>query len=109
MEAMGGGDPLTTDQLQAIEATEHISSTTMTLTDQLSSDDASIESSQEFGGFVRGGFEQIQSNATQVTASLTPEILLSSTGLTLLIALIGTALPAWFTARVRPAEVLRTE
>lgn len=61
------------------------------------------------GGFIGGGFNQIRSNATQVTASLTPEVFGIAIGVTLFIALIGTALPAWFTARVRPAEVLRTE
>lgn len=61
------------------------------------------------GGFVRGGFQQIQTNATQVTASLTPEIIGIALGVTVLISLIGTAVPAWLTARVRPAEVLRTE
>lgn len=60
------------------------------------------------GGF-GGGFEQLQANATQVTASLTPEIIGTALGVTLIISIIGTALPAWFTARVRPAEVLRTE
>lgn len=59
--------------------------------------------------FVRGGFDQIQQNTTQVTASLTPEIIGIALSVTFIIALIGTAVPAWFTARVRPAEVLRTE
>lgn len=61
------------------------------------------------GGFVRSGLNQLSRNATQVTAALTPTIILLSLGVTVLIALIGTAIPAWFTARVRPAEVLRTE
>ena len=60
------------------------------------------------GGF-SGGLAQIQNNATQVTASLTPDIIAIALGVTVFISLIGTALPAWFTARVRPAEVLRTE
>lgn len=65
--------------------------------------------SQMGGPGGRGGFEQLQSNATQVTASLTPDIVAIALGVTVFISLIGTALPAWFTARVRPAEVLRTE
>ena len=60
------------------------------------------------GGF-GGGVEQINTNLTQVTTSLTPEVFASALGLTFLIAIIGSAIPAWFTARVRPAEVLRTE
>ena len=60
------------------------------------------------GGF-GGGIDQINTNLTQVTTSLTPEVFASALGLTFLIAIIGSAIPAWFTARVRPAEVLRTE
>lgn len=61
------------------------------------------------GGFIQGGFNRLRTNATQVTASLTPQIIGIALGVTILIALVGTAIPAWFTARVRPAEVLRTE
>ena len=60
------------------------------------------------GGF-SGGIEQINTNLTQVTASLTPQVFATALGLTFLIAIIGSAVPAWLTARVRPAEVLRTE
>jgi putative ABC transport system permease protein len=56
-----------------------------------------------------GGATQLKTNLTQVTASLTPQIFLSAIGITLLIALLGSAIPAWLTSRVRPAEVLRTE
>lgn len=61
------------------------------------------------GRSMSGGLEQIRNNATQVTASLTPDIIAIALGVTVFISLIGTAIPAWFTARVRPAEVLRTE
>ncbi|HWT39704.1 MAG TPA: FtsX-like permease family protein [Dongiaceae bacterium] len=61
------------------------------------------------GGFFRGGLSGLRNNATQVTASLTPQIIFIALGVTVLISLIGTAIPAWLTARVRPAEVLRTE
>jgi len=60
------------------------------------------------GGFA-GGVEQINTNLTQVTASLTPQVFMAALGITFLIAIIGSAVPAWLTARVRPAEVLRTE
>lgn len=66
-----------------------------------------------FGGGLRsafvGGAAQLKANATQVTASLTPHIFLSAIGITILIALLGSAIPAYLTARIRPAEVLRTE
>jgi len=61
------------------------------------------------GGAFRGASAQLNTNLTQVTASLTPQIFASAVGITLLIALLGSAIPAWLTARIRPAEVLRTE
>jgi len=61
------------------------------------------------GGAFSRGAKQLNSNLTQVTASLTPQIFAAAVGITLLIALIGSAVPAWLTARIRPAEVLRTE
>lgn len=63
----------------------------------------------DFGGAVRGGFEQLNTNVTQITATLTPQILFAAIGITALIAVLGSAIPAWLTARIRPAEVLRTE
>ena len=59
--------------------------------------------------FIRGGFSQFNSNLTQVTSSITPEVFATAVGMTLFIAVIGSAVPAWFIARVRPAEVLRSE
>lgn len=61
------------------------------------------------GNAFRGGAAQLNHNVTQVTANLTPQIFLLAIGITLLIAVIGSAIPAWLTARIRPAEVLRTE
>ena len=65
--------------------------------------------SGEFGGGLVGTRSQLNTNLTQVTASLTPQIFAAAVGVTLLIALLGSAIPAWLTARIRPAEVLRTE
>ncbi|MDB5160047.1 MAG: transporter permease [Candidatus Saccharibacteria bacterium] len=62
-----------------------------------------------FGGGFASAQSQLNTNLTQVTASLTPQIFLAAVGITLLIALLGSAIPAWLTARIRPAEVLRTE
>jgi putative ABC transport system permease protein len=61
------------------------------------------------GAFVRRGFNQISSNITHVTSSLTPQAFFIAIGMILLIAIIGSAVPAWFIARISPAEVLRTE
>lgn len=63
---------------------------------------------QQSGG-PGGAFRQLRSNVTDVTATVSTATLLSAAGLTLLIAIIGSAVPAWFIARIRPAEVLRTE
>jgi len=57
---------------------------------------------RDFGGTARSGLKA-------VTSSVTPATIASGVGLTLLIAIIGSAIPAWFIARIRPAEVLRTE
>lgn len=59
--------------------------------------------------FIAGGLSQAAGGVRQVTSTLTPQVFAASIGITLLIAIIGSAVPAWFIARVRPAEVLRTE
>ena len=61
------------------------------------------------GEMMRGGFEQLKTNTAQVTASLTPEVFITASLVIVAISLIGTAVPAWLTARIRPAEVLRNE
>lgn len=57
------------------------------------------------GGFFRGAQQGLQN----VTSTVSPTVIASGIGLTLLIAVIGSAIPAWLIARIRPAEVLRTE
>lgn len=59
--------------------------------------------------FVAGGLNGAANSVRQVTGTLTPQVFVISIGITFLIAIIGSAVPAWFIARVRPAEVLRTE
>jgi putative ABC transport system permease protein len=68
------------------------------------------------GGAAPGGFSGVRNfggTATRglqaVTSSVTPATIAGGIGLTLLIAIVGSAIPAWFIARIRPAEVLRTE
>jgi putative ABC transport system permease protein len=60
-------------------------------------------------GGLRGIGNQLGANVKDVTSTLTPTIMLESVGIILLIAIIGSAVPAWAIAHVRPAEVLRTE
>ena len=65
------------------------------------------------GGPGGGGFQRLvmggQQGLQAVTSTVTPATIATGIGLTLLIAVIGSAIPAWFIARIRPAEVLRTE
>lgn len=61
------------------------------------------------GGMFKGGMSQLRTNMTQVTSSLTPQTFAAAVGITLIISIIGSAVPAWFIARIRPGEVLRTE
>lgn len=60
-------------------------------------------------GMMRSGASQLGKNLTQITSSITPAVFASAVGITFLIAIIGSATPAWFISRIRPAEVLRTE
>jgi len=62
-----------------------------------------------FGGGFGAISSQLGSNVKDVTSTLTPQILAESVGIIVLIAIVGSAVPAWAIARVRPAEVLRTE
>jgi len=66
------------------------------------------------GGMMRMGgpgavTNQISANLTSVTSSVTPQTFAISSAIVILIAIIGSAVPAWTIARIRPAEVLRTE
>jgi putative ABC transport system permease protein len=57
----------------------------------------------------RGIKQQLSTNLQQVSASVSPQTFALSIGIILLIAIIGSAVPAWFISKIRPAEVLRTE
>lgn len=52
---------------------------------------------------------QLLTNVSTITGSVTPQTFITSAVIVLLIAVIGSAVPAWAIARVRPAEVLRSE
>lgn len=51
MGGMGGGDPLSAEQVQKIKSAAHVASTSSTLTDQLGSDDTNLTPSLELGQF----------------------------------------------------------
>jgi putative ABC transport system permease protein len=62
------------------------------------------------GGFSRAfGPGTAQAGLQAITSSVNPATIGYGIGLTLLIAIVGSALPAWLIARIRPAEVLRSE
>lgn len=88
--------------------TSLVSSSTSTSSTSTSTSDTSKPTGGP-SGMIKGGMSQISNNFTQVTSSLTPVVFVSAIGITFLIAIIGSAVPAWFIARVRPAEVLRSE
>lgn len=79
----------------------------------VSNADSSSETEQAGpGGMMRrlgGPAAQLDQGIQNVTSTVTPEIFTGAIGITLLIAIIGSALPAYLIARVRPAEVLRSE
>ncbi len=79
----------------------------------VSSQSASTSTSAIQGGgagpVFRREFNQLNTNLTKIQSSLTPQVFVASIGITLLIAIIGSAVPAWFISRIRPAEVLRSE
>jgi putative ABC transport system permease protein len=85
------------------------------MTQSLVQNQQSTAQAQTMGGnsspraMFRGGLRQARTNLTQITSSLTPQAFAISIGITLLIAIIGSAIPAWIIARVRPAEVLRND
>lgn len=71
-----------------------------------------MQSSGPAGGPVRmigGPIGHIDQNVRNITSTVTPEAFGLAASSLLLIAILGSALPAWLIARVRPAEVLRSE
>ena len=52
---------------------------------------------------------QINQTFKDISSTLTPEALTAAIGIMLLIAIVGSAVPAWFIANIKPAEVLRSE
>lgn len=52
---------------------------------------------------------QIDQTFKDISSTVTPETLTAAIGIMLLIAIVGSAVPAWFIANIKPAEVLRSE
>jgi putative ABC transport system permease protein len=62
-----------------------------------------------FGGGISRGFTQFGDVLSNVQAHVGFSILLYGLLAAVLIAVIGTAFPSWLIAKIRPAEVMRTE
>jgi putative ABC transport system permease protein len=62
-----------------------------------------------FGGGLTRGFTNFGDVLSNVHATVGFSILLYGLLAAVLIAIIGTAFPSWLIAKIRPAEVMRTE
>lgn len=92
---MGGGEPLTTEQLAAISSMDHVVSVTESLSDRLTTDTSDLESAIEAGslgnrnagtsgvdfqqappegGMMQGGSTQSSDGTTQITRTFTPPV-----------------------------------
>lgn len=71
-----------------------------------SANGSSNEGSREM---MRHGMQNVGRGFTQVTSSITPQAFIIAICITLFIAIVGSAVPAWLIARVRPSEVLRID
>lgn len=58
---------------------------------------------------IGGPLGRIDQNVRDVSSTITPAVFAIASGCIVLIAILGSAIPAWLIARIRPAEVLRTE
>lgn len=58
---------------------------------------------------IGGPIASAQASVNDITGTLSPAVFAGAIGITFLIAIVGSAVPAWIISRVRPAEVLRTE
>ena len=101
--------PMTTSLVSNSSSSSSSKSSNMPSGSAPSSSSSSESSSSGPGQMMQKGMEQIGSNFTQITSSVTPQVFIIAGGITILIAILGSAVPAWLIARVRPAEVLRTE
>ncbi len=61
------------------------------------------------GGPPGGMFEQVGGRIAGLDVAVSPTVFLWALGVAALLAVLASVLPAWYIARVRPAEVLRNE
>ena len=60
-------------------------------------------------GGMGGPGAQVSQTIGDISSTMTPATFFAAIGITLLIAVLGSALPAWIIANIKPAEVLRSE
>ncbi len=74
--------------------------------DLLVTDSTSTAGPMRGGGFFGGG---VVTDVAGVDVAVSPEVLLYALGVAVALAIAASIFPAWYIARVRPAEVLRNE
>lgn len=82
------------------------------ITSALVDTSTSSSTTQQFGPGavgVRGAARGLNESVKAVQASMKPEVILYGVGAALLIAIVGSAVPAYAISRVRPSEVMRAE
>lgn len=62
-----------------------------------------------FGSFRRSASKQFTANISSITTDVSPSTFGLSVVILLLIAVIGSVVPAWLITKVKPAEILRNE
>lgn len=61
------------------------------------------------GGFIKNIGSELGTSLHSITNTISPQVLLLGLALIILIAIVGSAVPAWSIARVRPSEILRND
>lgn len=88
------------------------------LTASLVSNESSAPTTEGRMGLARGGgtipgapqgFEAVNSTVTNISAQFSPEVFVIALLIVVAIAVAASAIPAWATTKVKPAEVLRSE
>jgi len=82
---------------------------TSALVDTSTSSASSTSTQAGPGRGMRGAARGLGQSVQAVQASMKPEVILYGVGAALLIAIVGSAVPAYAISRVRPSEVMRTE
>lgn len=61
------------------------------------------------GAIMKGIGPEIGASLQSISSTVSPQVFATGLALTILIAIVGSAVPAWSIARVRPSEILRND